>query len=82
MQKSEKERAKNMRKKWERASKSEKERGENESNARLATSLTRYKRDTYLMVSKVGRRVYRTGTYKGELKDYLQIKGDENTCKI
>ena len=68
MQKSEKERAKNMRKKRERASKSEKERGKNESNARLATSLTRYERDTYLKVSKVRRRVYRTGTKKGELK--------------
>ena len=64
MQKSEKEQAKNMRKKRERASKSEKERGKNESNARLATSLTRYGRNTYLMVSKVRRRVYRNGDLK------------------
>ena len=37
-----------MREKRERASKSEKERGKNESNARLATSLTRYERDDLL----------------------------------
>ena len=82
MQKSEKEWAKNMRKKQERASKSEKERGKNESNARLATSLTRYERDTYLMVSRWGV-VYQNGDLqKSELKDYLQIKGGETTCKI
>ena len=68
MQKSEKERAKNMRKKRERASKSEKERGKNESNARLATSLTRYERDL-LVGFKVRRRVYRKRELKtGELK--------------
>ena len=48
-----------MRKKRERASKSEKERGKNESNARPATSLTRYKRDTYLYGFKVRRGAYR-----------------------
>ena len=53
-----------MRKKRERASKSEKERGKNESNARPATSLTRYERDL-LVGFKVRRRVYR----KRELKN-------------
>ena len=72
-----------MRKKREKAIKSEEERGKNESNARLATSLTRYERNTYLMVSKVRRGVYQNGDEKrGELKEYLQIKGGENMCKI
>ena len=93
MQKSEKERAKNMRKKQERASKSEKERGENESNTRLATSLTRYERDTYLMVSKVRRRVYRNGDLRGQIKGFIcrlketkirvkfKLKRDENSTE-
>ena len=93
MQKSEKERAKNMRKRRERASKSEKERGKNESNARPATSLTRYKRDS-LVGFKVRRRMYRKRELKNgrikiisaerkeaKIRAKFKLKRDENSTE-
>ena len=50
-----------MRKKRERASKSEKERDESESNAQLATSLTCYKRDYSLSSFRMRRGAYQNG---------------------